>query len=115
MPPNVQAMQQLRQQLWEAQQHALAVSTELSQLRATSGIERTKLEGALAAARDELRLRQQAVAALQQEKAAALQGWQEETEGRLAAEQSERRALDKAAEQVRHQQPMMPMRPRMLC
>jgi hypothetical protein len=97
---HLQAMQQLRQQLWEAQQQALATSTQLSQLRATSGIARTKLEGALAAAKDELRLKQQALAALQQEKAAALRGWQEEAEARLAAEQSERRALDKAAEQV---------------
>ena len=96
----MQAQQLLRKQLWDAQQQAAGLDSQLSQLRAQAGIERSRLEGALAAARDELRHKQLALAALQQEKAAAMQGWQQEVEARLAAEQSERRALEKAGEQV---------------
>ena len=106
----LQAMQQQRTQLWEAQQAAAALDSQLAQQHAAYGIERSKAEGALAAARDELALARRALAASQREREAAVAGWQQEVEARLAAEQSERRALQQAAEQVGGGGPVLSLR-----
>lgn len=96
----LQALQAAKQEAWSARQAAAALERDLLKQRSEAQLNRNALESELLGLRNEIRVKAAEVAALQKEAAEAAAGWKAEVAARIAAEESERKALENAQIQV---------------
>lgn len=96
----MQALQAAKQEAWNVKQHASALERDLLKQRSEGQLARNGLESELLNLRNDTAVKGAHVATLQKELEEAREGWRREVAARVAAEESERKAMENAKMQV---------------